>query len=195
MKVQSYSDIITNSSSELFVFEDGKSVDEVIDTLNEIYPDWRKEYTEPDTLKNADFDDIDIFLSYETYWLGKAELENYCKRNNIKPTRFGDFVSYDHVDVTKDDFDKELSVAKKYAEELGSTPDKVFKNWDVYNPFASYKDKDELDLDTYPEMSIYGIGLYQEKFGYYVTLRSIGENPDWDYQEKLMEVAHRYHLG
>lgn len=28
-----------------------------------------------------------------------------------------------------------------------------------------------------------------------VLLFSKDENPDWDYQEKLMEVAERYHLG
>jgi len=194
MKVQSYSDIITNSSSELFVFEDCKSVNEVIDTLNEIYPDWRKEYCKPATLKNNDFESVSILLDYKLYDMKDDERVEYCKRNNIEPVRYGNYFEY-RVKVTKDDFIKELSVAKKFAEDLGSTPERVFDNWDRYNPFASWDDEEELELETYPTMTIYGIGLYQEKYGKHVLLWSKDENPNWDYQKKLMKIATRYHLG
>ena len=38
IKIQSQSDVITNSSSELFIFDDKNSKEEVIDLLNNVYP-------------------------------------------------------------------------------------------------------------------------------------------------------------
>jgi len=195
MKVQSYSDIITNSSSELFVFDDNKSVDEVIKELDGIYPDWRNEYQEPEKLKDSE-DGADTMFRYSIgYNMKHFEEAAYCERNGILPTFESEFFTLYDVDLTKDDFDRNLSYAKKIADELGDTPEKVFSNWDKFNPFATWDDEKELGLTEYLDLSDYGLELYKKKHAEDVLVWSLGENPDWDYQEKMSEIANRYHLG
>lgn len=66
--LQSVSDIITNSSSELFVFTKENSVEEVISILDDIYPNWRKEYNKPQLLRDVSDKDLDTYLDYARYY-------------------------------------------------------------------------------------------------------------------------------
>ncbi|WQJ53419.1 MAG: hypothetical protein [Wendovervirus sonii] len=190
MKVQSFSDIITNSSSELFVFNDGKSVEEVIKKLNSIYPDWKNEYHIPDYLKNNTDDNINMYTYYSLgCYMEEIETDYLCKLQGIKPYMHICGRNYYGFQFTEKDFNKNNCYALKIAEKIGGKPKKVFSNWNTYNPFSDDYGRQCL------EYSPYGIQLFKQKYANYVLLWSIDENPDWEYQKKIMNIAKRYHLG
>jgi len=189
MKIQSYSDIITNSSSELFVFDNGETIEEVVKGLDNIYPGWEKEYELPKYVKDTDDNDLWVVMTNTLAYI-KDEEETYTfNKLGIKP--------YAHVcgrniyekPLTEDMFDKNDCYALKIAGILGDKPEKLFKNWETYNPFSDDWDNCEL------EFTDYCLKKYKKKTAKNVLLWSIDENPDWNYQEKLMAVSRRYHLG
>jgi len=61
--IQSFSDIITNSSSELFVFQK-PSVKDVIKLLDDYTPGWRDEYEEPILFKDMDEYDQNNYIDW-----------------------------------------------------------------------------------------------------------------------------------
>lgn len=88
IKIQSQSDVITNSSSELFIFDNKNSKDEVIDLLNNVYPNWRDEYAEPvpfseigkDSLwyllpNNSHYDILDDFRDIMIDYLTESKIQ------------------------------------------------------------------------------------------------------------------------
>lgn len=61
-QVQSFTDVVTNSSSELFVFNGStKTVEEL---LNFAVPGWKSEYNSPVTLQEIDDDSFNMYLNY-----------------------------------------------------------------------------------------------------------------------------------
>jgi len=160
--IQSISDVITNSSSELFVFKNKSSYDEVIELLNRIYPDWRNEYEEPVQAKTLD--DLGSYLDWiYTPWS--------CYENKKTVTR-------------------ENSIQTKLAVKFHLQPKDIYENWKEWDPKADSHKLRDLRL------SEKGIEMIREKMSDNEwALYSITDNPDWDYQEKLMKVASRYHLG
>ncbi|WQJ53662.1 MAG: hypothetical protein [Wendovervirus sonii] len=190
MKIQSFSDIITNSSSELFVFNDGKSAEEVINLLNEIYPEWRNEYELPNKLEDCNDSQIEIYCEYNDWgYYVNLEKERYCKKHNIAPSYIFMEHAYYDIDISKVEFDKNDCFAKEHAESYGLTPEEMYVNWDDYNPFSkNYKNNWLTFSEKY-------IQIFKEQHKDEVLLFSIDENPNWDYQEKLMKIAKRYHLG
>jgi hypothetical protein len=61
-------DVITNSSSELFVFG-GKSKEAVIDMLKMIYPNYLNEYIEVKSVQELTADELDMYCSYKyNHW-------------------------------------------------------------------------------------------------------------------------------
>ena len=63
IQVQSISDVITNSSSELFVFQES-SVKDVIELLDRHISDWRYEYEEPILFMNMSEDMKIDYIDY-----------------------------------------------------------------------------------------------------------------------------------
>lgn len=140
-------DIITNSSSELFVLE-GNSFKEVANMIAEVYPDYTSEY-ELKTTKELTPDELDTYLDYKGYYNGQDRLP-----------------------------DSIFNIA----------PELLWKNWKNRNKEKYY----------YKSLTESGAELVKEKMdpkNKMFFLFSLDENPDWDYQEKLMEIATRYHLG
>ena len=56
-------DIITNSSSELFVLN-GETLNSVKELVESIYPEYRKEYEEIVALRDANDSDVDTYVSW-----------------------------------------------------------------------------------------------------------------------------------
>lgn len=174
--IQSYSDIITNSSSELFVFKNN-SVEEVINILNTIYPDWRSEYQEPILFKNMSKEDQDRYIEWvaDCYrWFGDYDYY-YNGISWIKRTKKEQIEVFEH-DVIEH-YHKKFDVDNKDVPSL-------FENWGDYN-----------NEYFYLRLSTVGYDIFRKKFENDIALWSLDENPNWDYQQEIEEYAERYHLG
>ena len=79
-------DIITNSSSELFVLE-GKTKEIVEEMISSVYPDYRSEYEELVSLKEMDDSQFDNYLSYayNTYTYNYDGPNEYHAIEGIQP--------------------------------------------------------------------------------------------------------------
>jgi len=187
-KIQSFSDVITNSSSELFVFDNNGDVEKVKEILNGLYPNWRSEYAEPVLLKDADDSDIELYAGYllPSGWDydHRGETAEECRnllRQDIKHF-FNEDAKRFYPNIDTWDPKYHWSNDKKFR---GKTyEDLTREDW---NKIWS---KTQLDCD-YEEIEKYLKDNRQNE----VLLFSLGENPDWDMQEKLETVAIRYHLG
>ena len=183
--IQSLSDVITNSSSELFVFNDGNSLDAVINILDNVYPNWRSEYYEPVLVKDAERDDLETFVNeiidtwYERSWRLRDEVHSVEQAKEKVP----DFKAFLQRSLARAGLN--ISVENAFDD---------FEN--AYLNFIPWELRQQLNL---PWWSVqYSDRLYdliREQRGNDVLLFSKGENPDWEYQEKLMDVAERHHLG
>ena len=102
IKVDNVVDLITNSSSELFVLQ-GNTKAIVEEMIKDIYPDYLEEYDELKSIRECSNSDIDMFLHY------KCSLSFYpCKKSDYvvldgftfdemydaeKPS-YGNYISY-----------------------------------------------------------------------------------------------------
>lgn len=129
-------DIITNSSSELFIFR-GKSADAVREMIKTVYPDYLNEYEDIKGVESLDGE----------------ELENYINR------------LVDYGVMKEEDF-----------------PRGTFSGLETSSFMV--------------EMNRKAIIEAINKHGPTYFLMSLGDNPDFDYQEKLENIAEtRIHLG
>lgn len=66
-QVQSFTDVVTNSSSELFVYTGTER--EIEKLLNNTVPGWEDEYYSPVSLDNISKDDLETYMNhaYDTY--------------------------------------------------------------------------------------------------------------------------------
>ena len=176
--IQSFTDVITNSSSELFVFNKG-SKDEVINLLNLVYPNWRDEYNEPISLGEMDEEELECYFScikpfnYHTNETKYSTDQTYLATNfNIDPK-----ILYSNWKI----FDPSIKFPRR--EDY-----KTVEDWD--EAYEKYRNIAHVQLvDNWvdlikPKLDLNTICLY-----------SISDNPNWDYQEILEGFAQRYHLG
>ena len=159
--------LITNSSSELFVLN-GETLNSVKELVESIYPEYRKEYEEIIALRDANDSDVDTYVS----WIEDSSYDrwDYTIRMSKEKRK-----QYDIQEDTKQ--------AQKY----GLTPEEFFKNWDdrnneYYYSRISSKGHDAIRKTLDPNGKIF-------------LLFSHDDNPDWDMQEALMSIGGRYHLG
>lgn len=143
----SFVDVITNSSSELFV---GTSLNKDLLTqiISELYPDYLNEYQPLKTTKELTIDELDIYLGYQYHRWSNFNQRFITERipgaTEEEQARFSSDEWY-HSIVTEDNFDR------------------IVKALDPNNTL--------------------------------MFMFSLDENPDWDMQEKLMDVMNRIHLG
>jgi hypothetical protein len=171
-KIQSVSDVITNSSSELFVF-DGNNENEVREILDSIYPNWKNEYNSPKDVSKFDKEELSDFLEntreingWEEYYLKKPDFELRKKNMELRCC--------------------ELS------SEIGLKPEEAYDNWEIWDP-TNHEDWQNISLKISDKfVDKFKEHANKEKI---FALYSLDENPDWEYQELLSEVADRYHLG
>lgn len=170
-KIQSISDVITNSSSELFVF-DGNDKKEVIDILDSIYPNWRDEYDEPQ--KVADFD--------------REKIYNFLINTNIIEIYY-----FWNKKEFYDGYKNEILKCCYLARELGLSMTEAFDNWETWDPTDRNLNWEAIQLKI-SDKFVEKFKEKAEKEKIY-ALYSLDENPLWEYQELLSEVAERHHLG
>lgn len=93
-QIQSFTDVVTNSSSELFVYTGTPEV--ITDMLNSQVPGWDNEYCDPLSVQDLDSGNLQIYLScaYDNYdwnWHNKqitretSKQTHWAKEFNIDP--------------------------------------------------------------------------------------------------------------
>lgn len=142
-------DIITNSSSELFVLE-GEEKNIVEALIASVYPDYLTEY--------HPLQELDDFSNSELLSMYSRELDWTFDESKVK-SNLPEGFTFDEL------FQKDSKgiVRLKY---------------------GCLNDSNRVHMQNY-------LSKGKKKFFLY----SIDENPIWDYQEKLSEIADRYHLG
>lgn len=138
-------DIITNSSSELFVLE-AQSEEHVKEMIREVYPNYLSEYEEVVSISTC----------------SNGELGTY-------------------VDNEFGDWDDKMRISNHF----NILPEIMYENY-----------HEHMNKYWYPRISDEGYRLIREKLPKNLYfLYSSDENPNWDFQEKLSDIAQRYHLG
>lgn len=92
LQFHSVVDVITNSSSELFVGLEG-SKDLMVNLVKEIYPDYLSEYSEIKTIDELSDGDLDLYINYHYYCWSNSEQRSIY--NVI------DGFTYDEMYITK----------------------------------------------------------------------------------------------
>ena len=159
--------LITNSSSELFVLN-GETLNSVKELVENIYPEYKRDYREPIALRDADNSDVNTYIN----WVEDSSYDRwYHTRNMSKEQR----IQYNIQEYIKQ--------AQKY----GLNPEEFFENWDNRN-----------DEHYYSNISSKGYDVIRKTLdpnGKIFLLFSHDDNPNWDMQEALMSIGERYHLG
>lgn len=141
-------DVITNSSSELFVFN-GKEKQAIIDSIKEIDPNYLSEYEELKTISELNKEDLWSYL--------------YHVWNINSPTQ----------------------LSKQFNIDLNM----------LYSNLNFKYDFDFLDNITDSGWKLLIQKIYERLSGEVYLLFSIRSNPNFEVQEELECIAHRYHLG
>lgn len=171
INVQSISDIITNSSSELFVFQK-PSVKEITKLLDTYVPGWKNEYKEPILFSNMDVEDQNYYIDWVTdlpaFYCYDDDIERYNK------------------DVIK-------TVHRKLCVPEDEVPS-LFNNWN--QPVIS-SNNNYTWIHYNLEWSEKGLKLLRDKYKYDICLWSLYENPNYERlkQIEMLLGGKRYHLG
>ncbi len=170
-------DIITNSSSELFVMQ-GESLSIVEEMVTNVYPHYKNEYEDLVCIKNASLETKQTYI-----W---AVLNIEIDSSNL----------YNNMDAIIKLMAKAKVLASKYNMEVTE----FFKHYgNSDEEFVDMIIKDSNDdfkcvwFDT--ELSEKAVDKILEPYDGSYVLMSLEENPDWEYQEKLELIGDRYHLG
>lgn len=182
-QIQSFTDVVTNSSSELFVFCNN-TIEDVKTLLDSVYPNWKSEYEEPVYVKDLCESEL------ETYLLEKIPTYEWDERTDIL---------------------KEDSIQASWARYFNIPFEKLYRNWQDFNPSVKVPDKNQYfsGEEYHAAWNRYSNAYYLQlvnnwdklirpklgKMANEICLFSVNENPNWDYQEVLMTFATRYHLG
>lgn len=169
-------DVITNSSSELFVLE-GETLSIVEEMIENVYPKYTNEYAKPIHISALDIESLDSFF-------------NYACGSNVWPATKQDY----HVPVgfTFDEVyepEKDGETGKEEPPACNGHIQYQVKDNTIRKPderyhmgsFVTESNKEYILSKLDPERKLY-------------FMYSLDENPDWDMQEKLMEIGQRYHL-
>lgn len=197
IKIQSQSDVITNSSSELFIFDDKNSKEEVIELLDNVYPNWRDEYDEPIPFSEIDENDLWYLLPDSKYDIENRFVRTIIDYINKLGIPQKDFYNNPKCNELLESFNEKLKSTKhdlpevKLAKECGLEPE-IF-----WNGFDDLKVEIKSIYPSCSRLEISEEGkeaLIKANSGAWL-LYSLDENPNWDHQEDLMQVATRIHLG
>ena len=132
-KLQSFSDIITNSSSELFVFvNDSKETLE--DLIKAVYPNYRDEYEDLVSIEELDLESFEDYLLRGTYYVSTAK--ELAKKYNYKPEDF--YSNWDEISKSNPSFIFP-SIKEELLEDLKS---QIPNTWFLY----SYEDNPDWDM-------------------------------------------------
>lgn len=159
-------DIITNSSSELFVLEE-QTLEIAKEMIANKYPDYLSEYNEIVCLRDAEPSAISTYESWvEGPWHS----------------------NYDYRSTPEDRKKNKIRAAERKAEKYGMAKTKFYTNWEDRNNDGYWYPN--ISAEGYRK-----IAKKLDPDGKIFLLFSIDENPNWEMQEELECVATRYHLG
>lgn len=140
-------DLITNSSSELFVLK-GDVRDQVEDMVKAVYPKYEKEYRRPVHIDELTPSGLEHYMhQIFGYWPNKVFDPGYG-------------FTFDEL----------------------FEPDRHGKGYTMRDDLVTDENREAFADRFDPDRTLW-------------FLYSIDDNPDWDMQEKLMEIGTRYHLG
>ena len=159
-------DLITNSSSELFVLKNTVKQN-VVEMLEFMYPNFRDEYEDPKNINELTVEELDQYINQHcSNYNGGSEINNYPLIRGFT-------------------FD-ELYAEKKAKDWRGRVEYELKNNkvstWQYDTSFVTEDNFEEVKHRIDPESNLF-------------FLYSKDENPNWEEQEKLMGVGDRYHLG
>lgn len=160
-------DIITNSSSELFVLN-GDTLNTVQQMVASIHPDYLTEYHGVVALKDANN------MLTETYldWIENSWDNHWEKTRDMSEKQKIEYYIQKHTEE---------------AEKYGMLPEGFYENWDERNNKHFYSRISEKGYDA--------VRHTLDPNGRIFLLLSLYDNPNWDKQEALMSIGSRYHLG
>ena len=159
--------LITNSSSELFVLN-GETLNSVKELVESIYPEYRKEYEEIVALRDAGDSDVDTYVN----WIEDSSYDRWSYTINMSKEKRKQY------DIQED---------TKQAQKYGLTPEEFFENWNDRNNEYYYS---RISSKGYAALR----NTFHQNL-YIFLLFSIDDKPNWDMQEALMSIGERYHLG
>lgn len=168
-------DIITNSSSELFVLK-GETKQIVEEMIANVYPDYRNEYDEVKHISELTLDELNNYF----YYLCSPHMFPASKHMYAVPDGFTFEELYepkkhwDTGEVEKPAWNGEIQYQLR-----DNLKDKKNK-WNT--AFVTEENHQEILNKLDPQREMY-------------FLYSLDENPDWDMQEELMGISQRFHLG
>mgnify|MGYP000972470968 FL=1 len=168
INVDNHIDLITNSSSELFVLS-GKTKETVTEMIESIYPDFRNEYEEPKNISELTADELDQLMIY----MCSARMWPARKGDMPVPAGF----TFDEL-YEKDGDEPAWNGHWQYR--LRNNVKSPSHKFD--RSFVTEDNREDIIRKLSPDTNMW-------------MLYSIDENPNYDYQEKLEGISTRYHLG
>mgnify|MGYP007128604425 CR=1 FL=1 len=163
-------DLITNSSSELFVLK-GDTQEIVEEMIRSVYPDFRSEYEAVKHISALSVDELDSYMNWAT--------GSYCWPAKKTDYHIPDGFTFEEL-YEPDGKDAAWNGEIQYR--LKNNLPLKDRKWEFDSAFVTEKNYEEVLNKLDPERKMY-------------FLYSIDENPNWDMQEQLMGIATRYHLG
>lgn len=167
-KAHSVIDVITNSSSELFVSLN-KDKEIIRSLIEEIHPEYLDEYEELKGIDELTPNELDTYFQFAcspTTW------------SSVDKSSYPVLPGFTFEELYEEDEENTWSRKPGCSYKLRNN-DGENKTWGDFvteENFNAIKEK----LDPNREMQF---------------LFSIGDNPEWDYQEKFEEFMFRFHLG
>lgn len=168
IKPHSMVDVITNSSSELFVFN-GDSKESIKEIIKSVYPNYLDEYHELVNISEISIQNLDIYFSYA------------CSPHSW-PAKISDYPilpGFTFDELYEPERDWQTNEIKEPAWN-GEFQYRLKQNEDY--SFITKENFEEMKKKLSPNNDMF-------------FLFSKDDNPNWDYQDKLMNIGYRYHLG
>lgn len=169
-------DIITNSSSELFVLN-GETESIVKEMIENVYPEYLTEYSDIVNINNLTNEQLNTFLRYH------CSASCWPARKSQMSVLSG--FTFDELYEPDKDYHTGLDKPAAWNGEIqyelrDNLPADPERKW--HTSFVTDENRDRI------------ITAISKDIGNYF-LYSVDDNPDWDFQEKLMQIGNRYHLG
>lgn len=169
--------LITNSSSELFVLE-GETREIVKEMIESKYPEYLSEYEDIKKIDELSVEELNTYFDYTcSPGMWPATKGNY-------PVLPG--FTFDELYEPKKDFKTGLPENPAWNGQIqyelrDNTKRKESDTWH-FGRFVTEENREEIIKKLCPDNNMW-------------FLFSIDENPNWDMQEELMCIGERYHLG
>lgn len=169
LKPHSVIDVITNSSSELFVGT-AQSKENILALIEAVYPNYREEYEEIRNIDDLTASELDNFFNYA------CSPHQWPATKDMYPILPG--FTFDELYEPKDDSKPAWNGEIQY-DLKNNDPDPEYK-W--HTAYVTEDNLEEMKNKLDPQREMY-------------FLFSISDNPDWEKQQIFESFMDRYHLG